>query len=139
MVPKHPTFEFTFSYWIFAWFLIYYFGFTKYNPKIWLIIALIINIYNYLFGYNKNKNYFLNILYFIINFFIKIIPLYLLFNTKIKFSDFIAGLVLLNVFFLWLLFRMGSIKNIIQYFKMLFKKEKNNKPSTPLINFFIQK
>ena len=135
MVPKDPTFEFTFSYWIFVWFLIYYFGFTKYNPKIWLMIALIIKIVPYLIGLRKNNNgYLLIIYYMIINFFIKIIPLYLLRNTVSNLKDFIAGIVLLILFFLWLFIRMGSIKDIIQYFENLFEKEKNNKPSTPLVS-----
>jgi len=139
MVPKEPTFEFTFSYWIFAWFLIYYYGFTKYNPKIWLMIALIINIVSYLIGFKKNKNsYLLTILYTIINFCIKIIPIYLLRNTVSNLKDFIAGIVLLILFFLWLFFRMGSIKDIIQYFENLFEKEKKNKPSTPLISFIFK-
>jgi hypothetical protein len=37
-------FDYVFSYWIFAWFLLYEFGYTSYNPKIALIIALIENI-----------------------------------------------------------------------------------------------
>jgi hypothetical protein len=134
MVPKEAEFEYTFSYWIFAWFLLYYFKFTNYNPKIWLIIAIIINIYNKIFG-NYKINYLRIILLIIITFFIKILPLYLLRNTKYKFIDFIAGIVLILIFFLFMFFRLGSIQNIKKYFKNLDDAEKLNKPSTPLIAF----
>jgi len=135
MVPKEAKFEYTFSYWIFAWFLLYYFKITKYNPKIWLVIALVINIFQQIFRIYK-KDYIRIILFTIINFFIKILPLYLLRNTKYKFIDFIAGCILFIVFFLFMFYRLGSVANIIKYFNNLKNAQKHNKPSTPLITFF---
>lgn len=135
MVPKESQFDFTFSYWIFVWFLIYYFGITKYNPKIWLMIALGFNSFQ-LIDMIIRKNYIRGFFFIVINILIKIIPIYLLWNTKNKVSDFVAGLVLSVIFFLWVLFRIGSIENIIKYFKNMRQLEINNKPSTPLITFF---
>jgi len=135
MVPKEAKFEYTFSYWIFSWFLLYYFKITKYNPKIWLVIALVINIFQQIFRIYK-KDYIRIILFTIINFFIKILPLYLLRNTKYKFIDFIAGCILFIVFFLFMFYRLGSVANIIKYFNNLKNAQKHNKPSTPLITFF---
>jgi hypothetical protein len=132
MVPKESQFEFTFSYWIFFWFLIYYFGYTKYNPKIWLIIGLILNTFQVRIMIN-NRNFKALLDFFIINFFIKMLPIYLLWNSKNTIVDFNAGIVLLIIFFIWMLFRLGSIKNIIKYFKNMHYLLVNNKPSTPLI------
>jgi hypothetical protein len=134
MIPKEAKFEYTFSYWLFAWFILYYFKITKYNPKIWLIIGVIINIFQTIVKL-YNKKYIKIINYIIVNFFIKFLPLYLLRNTKYKFIDFIVGIILLIVFLLFLLLSLGSITNIIKYFKNLKDAEKYNKPSTPLITF----
>ena len=38
-------FDFAFSYWIFAWFIFYYYKIVPYSPKIWLIMAIIENLW----------------------------------------------------------------------------------------------
>ena len=35
-----------FSYWIISWYVLYEINVIKYNPKFWLIIALLSNFYN---------------------------------------------------------------------------------------------
>jgi hypothetical protein len=114
-----PQFEFTFSYWIFGWFLFYYFGLTKFNPKIWLIIALLENIVGILYVIIKKYKVSLTdvILYTIANIVIKVWPLWVLRNTSYRWTDFIMGFLNLIGFFIWMLFRLGSIQSIHQYYK----------------------
>ena len=48
--------DFTFSYWIFAWFILYQLNIIKYNPKIFLILASIENlILLFMMIYYKNN------------------------------------------------------------------------------------
>ena len=133
-----PRFEFTFSYWIFAWFLVYYFGFTKYNPKIWLIIGLALGILGDIIMSLIHAD-FINlhflIQFIIINVFLKAIPIYILRNTRIKMKDFIAGIALLCIFFVWVYIRLGSVSEIFNYINDLIKLKRQDKPSTPLINY----
>ena len=75
------------SYWIFAWYVLYMFNLTKYNPKIWLIILSIsVLIISLIILYYKNyKSFFLCILFNII---IKVIPILSIWNTKTLMRDF---------------------------------------------------
>lgn len=94
--------DYLFSYWIFAWYLLYITGiFTKYNPKISIILALIMNFYLiYLLIYYK-KFYMLFLIITVICI-IKIIPLITLKNTKIKLNDFLFGFMLFIIYCLWI-------------------------------------
>jgi hypothetical protein len=135
-----PRFEFTFSYWIFAWFLIYYIGFIKYNPKIWLIIGLFQNIFGGIVTgvvYKYIPPYIDIFLHVLINTFIKVIPILLLWNTPLTMVDFIAGLVLFLVMFLWMYIRLGSVKAIMQYINTMNSQHTmvEKKTLTPLIYY----
>ena len=94
--------DYLFSYWIFAWYLLYITGvFTKYNPKISIILALIMNFYLiYLLIYYK-KFYMLFLIITVICI-IKIIPLITLKNTKFKLNDFLFGFMLFIIYCLWI-------------------------------------
>jgi hypothetical protein len=135
MVPKESQFDLTYSYWIFAWFLLFYFGYTTYNPNIWLIIASIENLSALLIGIYNNQPLLRTVMFIVINFFIKVVPIYLLWNTPYRLEDFIAGIHLLLIYLLWCLIRLGSINNMIQYAKNIYNANLHNKPSTPLITF----
>ena len=69
-----------FSYWIFAWFILYYFKIVKYNPIIVLIIAYVITLFELIYLWQNNINNYNLIKYFIINVIIKFIPILLIFK-----------------------------------------------------------
>jgi hypothetical protein len=95
--------DFIFSYWIFAWFILYEINILKYSPKFVIILGLIENFCLLLY-FIYRKSSFYNIIKFIgINIFIKIIPLYLVWNDKIILRDIIASLILFLIYLLWLL------------------------------------
>ena len=123
-----------FSYWIFFWFIFYKLDIIKYNPKIFLIIAGIENLYlliNMIY-YKNSLKYIL--LFIFINIFIKVIPLIILWNTEYRFNDFIAGIVLFLIYFGWLYLNGLSIKSSIGKFKDSLDKIKENKAFSPVIH-----
>ena len=91
-----PRLDFVFSYWIFAWWLVYAAGFTSFNPKLILILGIIENTIG-LFFLPKEKILF----YLVINLFIKVIPLYLVWNTKIQQRDVVFTFVLFLFYVAW--------------------------------------
>ena len=104
-------FDYLFSYWIFVWYLLYFFRFTKYNPKFVLICSVIENIF--LFCYMIYYNTYLSVIILFIcgMFIIKIIPLYLIWNTKIKWRDVMFTIILLFIYISWL-----YINNVTIYY-----------------------
>lgn len=94
--------DLVFSYWIFAWFVLYKFKFTEYSPKFPLIIGVIDNlimlILMILYGTSKRTIFY----FVIINTLIKVLPLYNLSNESIKLKDiyFTCGLFLVFIFWL---------------------------------------
>jgi hypothetical protein len=124
--------DLVFSYWIFAWFLLYYFKFTSYSPKFLLIIGIIHNgalLLNMILRGSK----MLSIISFItINIFIKILPYYYLRNEQIKIDDiYVTGFVYL-LFVVWLNI---NGENIIDNLNKIQNSILNNKNQTPFMRF----
>jgi hypothetical protein len=95
-------FDFVLSYWIFAWFLLYYYKYVTYNPLLLLIVAGIENVVLLsLMIYYKNP-LFTILLFIIINTFIKIIPIYLLRNTKVTLCDIKSYVVVFLIYLIWM-------------------------------------
>ena len=119
------TFTYFFSYWIFIWFLFYELGWTKYNPCIWLVLGLICDLFA-LFLMLFYRNDFLNpFLFFVLQFFIKIIPIGVLWGSSIRGRDIYAGLGLLVVYLIMMgmLGRLFSSRN--PYYELLIAIPKN--------------
>lgn len=127
-----PRFDFNFSYWIFVWFILSYFEYIDYYPKIWLILALILNIIEIFFMIYYNNPILYIILFIIINFFIKIIPLYLLHNKPFRTKDFLFGIIIFIIYLLWLFFNNTNFYEII---KNNFNDIKIKKIGTPMIYY----
>jgi hypothetical protein len=125
-------FDYVFSYWIFAWFLLYQFGFTSYNPKIALIIALIENIGILgLMVYFKNSFIYI-FLFCLINFFIKVLPVWLLRNSKYGWRDVYIMFALFLIYILWLLINQVDFK---QYAYERYEQLEHNSPAAPLTHY----
>ncbi len=110
-----------FSYWIFAWYLLYEFKYIKYSPKLALIIGLISNtiLLFLMIFYNNN---IINILLFcIVQLFIKIIPLWRLRNNKMY--DIKSLCILFIIYMIWLFI---NNTNIFILNKIKMDKIKNN-------------
>ena len=94
--------DYVFSYWIFFWYLLYICKLIKYNPKFALICALIENIVTLTFMLYYQTKQKTILLYLILNFILKIIPLFTIRNSKIKINDvyFSIGLFILYLFWI---------------------------------------
>jgi len=89
-----------FSSWIFLWYLLFIFNYTKYSPKLVLIFGIIHNIF-LLINMIIYKNNIINILNFSIgNTLIKVIPLWTLRNNKIY--DVTATIIIFSIYLFWL-------------------------------------
>jgi hypothetical protein len=132
-----------FSYWIFTWFLLYYFRIIKYNPKLALIIALIENIFLFMLMIIYKVSILNLISFIIVNFFIKILPLYYLWNTKIiVIKDVFHIIILFIIYLIWCFINKTSI---IDYQLSIVQSLLNNKSETPFLylikkinNFYIK-
>ena len=120
---------FIFSYWVLLWYLLYEFSFVKYNPKLWLIIILCFNLIQSLVMIYYNKFFMLFLFIFVI-FIMKIIPLWTLRNTRININDFIFGVVLFFIYYLFLLYNNYTLYKII---KILYFSIKYNNQVTPMM------
>jgi hypothetical protein len=125
-------FDLVFSYWILLWFILYECNFTTYNPKFALLIGLLENTV-YLLYMIFYKNSISSIwLFVIINFFIKIVPLYIVANTVIRKRDILFTLCLIFAYIIWLV--VNNV-NVYQYIKDPLKIFRENKTDeTPLIS-----
>jgi hypothetical protein len=130
MIKNRP--DFVFSFWIVAWFIFYELKIVKYNPKIAIIFAIIVNLImlSMMFFFN---NSWINILSFcVVNFFIKVLPLIHLRNTEYKWIDFYALVVLYIIYLLWTNLNGVNIKQIaFQYYN----NTKNKKPLGPIMKY----
>ena len=102
------TIDLLFSNWIILWYILYIIKLIKYNPKGWLIIAFILNFYNIILMVYFNRYYML-FLFIIIISITKIIPIMTLINTKTLMSDYIAGIVLLCIYYGWISYNNSSL------------------------------
>jgi len=129
----NSRFEFTFSYWIFAWFLCYYMGLVPYNPRIWLMMATFYDLCLLLCMFYYNYKWAYIVLYLFVLFILKLIPLWILRMDSYRWHDFIAGLVLFAAYIGWMLFRLGSVSKVLDYYRGLREKMQDGNPFSPWI------
>jgi hypothetical protein len=126
--------DLVFSYWIYAWFILYELQIIDYSPKFPLILGIIHNlimlIFMLLYGTSRRTIFY----FIVINTLIKVVPLYYLRNEPIKLNDiyFTCGLLILFVFWLHLNEQslVGNIKLI--HDSLLYGKEQT--PFMALLN-----
>lgn len=126
--------DLVFSYWIYFWYVLYAFKITTFSPKFPLILGLIDNIIMFvlmvLYGTSRRT-----IFYFIlINSIIKVVPLYLLRNERIKLKDIYFTVFMFSLFVIWLhLNRQSLIGNIkLVHDSLLYGQDKT--PFMDLLN-----
>ena len=98
-------FDFVFSYWLFAWYLLYmFYGSPIPNPKLFLIFGLAYNILMVPLGLVKNVK-----LFTIINMFIKVLPIWTLLNTRTTPYDVKCGFLLVLMYLIYMIFNKQNI------------------------------
>jgi hypothetical protein len=130
--------DLVFSYWMFFWYILYTLKFTIYSPKFIIGFGIIENIIMLLLMiYYKTRP--ITIMYFLtINFFIKIIPFYMMLNERIKISDIYATIVLFIIYSIWVYL---NGETVIEYHNKIFESLIYDKNETPFISFmnYVQK
>ena len=126
--------DFIFSYWIFAWFLLYFFKVTDYNPKYLLLLGVLENLITVIMGFYY-KTSIMHIVYFIfIMIIMKVIPLYLSWNNKNNLRDLVASICIFALYSFWLNLNGTNVINIQTRIVDSIIKEKNETPILWLIN-----
>ena len=111
--------DYIFSYWIFAWFLLYYANIVKYSPKFIIILGLIENFFIVVYLLINNSTSYKISKFIIINIVIKVIPLYLIFNDKIRYQDIYATIILFLFYLIWIYINCGIDCFYIMYQKLI--------------------
>lgn len=133
MNPNIPRLDLYFSYWILAWFFLYYFHIIPYNPKLFIIFALSVNVTAICIEiYMKQRPDFIFLEIFIIAI-MKGIPLSILWKTSTKKTDIMFGIQLYLIYLLYLFVLKGTIGGIIQNVEDTLKRISEHKPTTPII------
>lgn len=120
--------DYIFSDWIFIWWILFYFKFTKYNPKFILIVSLIQNCFMFLYLFKQNTKKIVIISFFIIDLIIKIIPIISIINTKINKDDIYFTILLYLVYNLYLYIKNT---NVIEITNKILYYQVHNIPKIP--------
>lgn len=132
-------FDLVFSYWIFAWYLLYMLKFVKYNPKFAITIGILENIVLLIFmslnGANRRT-----ICYFVlINTLMKLLPFYLLRHEKIRIMDIQATFGLFVIYVGWIFLNNQSLPENYKLVYVSLTQNKDTMPFLALVSYVKQK
>jgi hypothetical protein len=120
--------DFTFSYWIFAWYLAYIAKLTTFNPKWGLILGIVENLV-FAFALALYGCVISSIVTFLlVNMILKGLPLYTIYNTKSTAKDIYLLLGLFAIYTLWT--HMNGT-TVMQYNAKMFQSIMHGKNETP--------
>ena len=132
-------FDLVFSYWIFAWYLLYMLKFVKYNPKFAIMIGILENIVLLIFmslnGANRRTiGYFV-----LINTLMKLLPFYLLRHEKIRIGDIQATFGLFVIYVGWIFLNNQSLPENYKLAYFSLTKNQDTMPFLALISWIKKK
>jgi len=126
-----------FSYWIFAWYLLYIFKIINYNPKFAILCGLGENILILLLMFYYNTNRKLILLFFTMMIILKLVPLYSIWNTKINNNDILNTIILFIIYILWITYNNYNLTNFKSATIELILHNKTTMPGINFLNKFI--
>jgi hypothetical protein len=144
--------DYLFSYWIFAWFLIYYnidafhngaTAFIKryFSPMLALLIALLFNVYEIVYAMYLKFDVLLFSKFAIMILLVKALPIYLLYRKGASirwFNDFIALTIVFTIYNLYLYSRGLNPKNVYTETEKSLTNGDNKTPMFYLMDKLIQ-
>jgi len=92
-----------FSYWIFVWYLLYYFGFVSFNPKFAIICGIVENLFIMILMIYYQTRIKLILLFLIMFFILKVFPIYTIWREKVRISDISATIALFGIYLFWVI------------------------------------
>lgn len=123
-----------FTYWVYVWYLAYMIKLTPYNPKLALIIGIAINILLAILVLVNSGKISSIIPFLVVNTFLKGVPLYTIYNTKITRKDIYAMFGLFLIYMIWLHINNKSIIEIVQKIYESIIHDKNETPAIAIIS-----
>lgn len=124
--------DFIFSYWIFAWYLLYMARITIYSPKLVLIIAVIEALFSYMILKTMNK--FTRVSMVIMISCIKIIPLISLWREPIIKRDIWVLISIFIIYNIWLGIHGETILSIYKKIQVLLNNNTTELPFMYLLS-----
>ena len=110
--------DFIFSYWVFLWYLLFYFGIINVlNPKFAILLGIVENMIILFFMIYYKTKLQLIVTFFIMVIILKLLPIYTIWNTKIRSQDILATLVLFLIYVFWVFMNKKSMFGFIQNIK----------------------
>ena len=91
-----PRFDFVFTYWIFTWWLLYMAGLVPFNPKLFLIAGILVNVLEVSHVESRALYLFIGVGL------TKLLPLLLVWNAPTSRYDVVFGFFLGLVYLAWL-------------------------------------
>lgn len=121
-------FDFVFSYWIFAWYLLYMAKIVQSSPKLVILLGIIENtalLLGMIF-YGSNLRTILSFIF--INTFIKLLPYYSLRREIIRSSDWKPTAIVFLLYYCWLYYNQEDLTG---NYKKVFDSLIHNRNDTP--------
>ena len=113
-----------FSNWVFFWYILFITKITKFNPKYYLLFAVLFNVFQLCMKVKNNASK-KNISFFILFVTLfKIIPFLTITNTKSDVTDIFFGIILLISYLLYIIFNIIFKRIDKKMFEVLFKSDK---------------
>ena len=126
--------DFIFSYWLFAWYLLYMARITIYSPKFGLIIATIEAVISYMLFKISSR-----ISFSIVTTCIKIIPLLTLWGEPIRQRDIWVLFVWFVIYNVWLGLHGETMLGTYKKIQMLLDKDSDQLPFMYVLNKIFDK
>jgi hypothetical protein len=93
-----PRFDFVATYWVLAWWVLYYTGVLPFNPKLFLVAAILVNVLEVTYIQVESRA-----LYLLVGIGLtKLLPLALIWNSSTQPRDLVFGAVMGLVYLSWL-------------------------------------
>lgn len=133
--------DYVLSLWIFTWFILYIINIVKYNPILIMLIASIIDTVAIFFKIYNNEKPINILIFFIIQCFIKYIPLYYIWSEEIlTLTNIISVIIFLLIYLFYMYINIGNVEDIIKiYDRMLRTSTSNNYDDKYPITAMIEK
>lgn len=119
--------DFIFSYWIFAWFLLYIIGLINTPPKFLLIVGFVINLIELAYLFIEKVSVYNLVKFSVINTFLKVIPLYFVYQIKITQYEIMLSSCLLLLYFMWLYIHKVNVQYFYSQFLDTYKTNRGKK------------
>ncbi len=123
-------FDLVFSYWIFAWYLLYMAKIVKYSPKLVIVLGIIENTVLLIGMIMYGSNLRTITSFIVINTFIKLLPYYSLRSETIRISDWKHAVFVFLLYCCWLYYNQEDLTG---NYKKVFDSLIHNRNETPMM------